>query len=123
MLQDDKVVKAVQAGGEQEEAVGAWDVASRLSYFLWASMPDEELFELAEGGSLLDPEVLRDQVDRMIDDERSDTLGTVLAAQWLGFDNVGTRVRADPIDNPFATDTLYEAMRAETSLLFMSLVS
>ena len=62
-------------------------------------MPDQELFDLAARGELHDPETLRAQVVRMLADRRADTLGTVFAAQWLGFQHVGTRIWLDPIDN------------------------
>ena len=102
--------------------ISDWDLASRLSYFLWSSMPDEELRDLARRGELRDPDVLAGQVDRMLADPRADTLGTSFAAQWLGFQHVGTRIWLDPIDNPWCTDTLMTAMRDESSMFFLSLV-
>ena len=102
--------------------INAWELASRLSYFLWSSMPDEELFALAATNRLVEPDVLEAQIDRMLADPRADTLGDVFAAQWLGFEHIGTRIRLDPIDFPWCTDSLMDAMRAETSLFFLSLV-
>ncbi len=102
--------------------IDAWELASRVSYFLFSSMPDEELFQLAESGRLLDEGVLDGQIERMLADPKADTLGDVFAAQWLGFEHVGTRIRLDPIDFPWCTDSLMDAMRAETSLFFLSLV-
>ena len=102
--------------------ISDWDLASRLSYFLWSSMPDEALRDLARRGELRDPDVLAGQVDRMLADPRADTLGTSFAAQWLGFQHVGTRIWLDPIDNPWCTDTLMTAMRDESSMFFLSLV-
>ena len=102
--------------------ISDWDMASRLSYFLWASMPDAELRDLARRGALSDPAVLEAQVDRMLADPKADTLGTSFAAQWLGFQQVGSRIWLDPIDNPWCTDTLMTAMRDESSMFFMSLV-
>ena len=99
-----------------------WDLASRLSYFLWSSMPDAELRDLARRGVLGDPDVLDAQVDRMLADPKADALGTSFAAQWLGFEQVGTRIWLDPIDNPWCTDTLMTAMRDESALFFLSLV-
>ena len=119
-----KFLLRVEAGdaGAESYRVSDWELASRLSYFLWASMPDEELFGLAESGRLSDPAVIEEQVFRMLLDEKANTLGNVFAAQWLGFHNVGTRIWLDPIDNPWCTDTLMTAMRDETSMFFMSLV-
>ncbi len=116
------------APGEASDATPAayrisdWDLASRLSYFLWASMPDAELRDLARRGVLGDPDVLAGQVDRMLADPKADTLGTNFAAQWLGFQHVGTRIWLGPIDNPWCTATLMAAMRDESSLFFLSLV-
>lgn len=102
--------------------VNDWELASRLSYFLWATMPDEELFRLAREGQLHEKDVLAQQVERMLADPKADTLATVFAAQWLGFGQVGNRIRLDPIDFPWCTDALMDAMRAESSLFFMSLL-
>ena len=102
--------------------ISDWDLASRLSYFLWSSMPDDELLDLARRGALRDPDILSAQVDRMLADPRADTLGTSFAAQWLGFQQVGTRIWLDPIDNPWCTDTLMTAMRDESSMFFLSLI-
>ena len=102
--------------------ISDWDLASRLSYFLWASMLDAELRDLARRDELSDLDVLEAQVDRMLADRNADTLGTSFAAQWLGFQQVGTRIWLDPIDNPWCTDTLMTAMRDESSMFFMSLI-
>lgn len=68
---------------EQQRPLNDWELASRLSYFLWSSMPDEQLFELAENGELHQPEVLQAQVDRMLIDERSQGFVNGFGAQWL----------------------------------------
>ena len=101
--------------------VSDWELASRLSYFLWASMPDDELFELARSGRLHEPTVLAQQIERMLKDFRSESLGSLFAAQWLGFAELD-RVQRDQIENPWATDTLVAAMKSESALLFHSLV-
>jgi hypothetical protein len=101
--------------------ISDWELASRLSYFLWASMPDAELFRLADAGNLHDPGVLANQVERMLHDRKAETLGSIFAAQWLGFTDLG-RVRPGQIDNPWATDSLIAAMKAESAMLFNSLV-
>jgi len=102
--------------------VNDWELASRLSYFLWSTMPDDELFDLARAGRLQEPAVLKGQLARMLADPKADTLATVFAAQWLGFGQVGNRVRLGPIDFPWCTDTLMDSMRAESSLFFLSLL-
>jgi hypothetical protein len=101
--------------------ISDYELATRLSYFLWASMPDDQLFDLARLGRLSDPQILRVQVDRMLDDSRSETLGTQFAAQWFGTENLN-RVRPGQIDNPWATDGLIQAMKAETAMLFETLI-
>jgi len=119
-----KFLLRVEAGHEGPDPfpVSDWELASRLSYFLWSSMPDQELFDVAARGELRDPVTLERQVDRMLADAKADTLGTVFAAQWLGFQHVGTRIWLDPIDNPWCTATLMTAMRDESSLFFLSLL-
>ncbi len=108
--------------GTNPELINDFDLASRLSYFLWASMPDEELLQLAEQGRLSKPEVLQSQIDRMLKNRRSKTLGYVFGGQWLGFEDVGIRRRQDPIDNPWCTESLMTAMRAESALFLHSLI-
>ncbi len=110
------------ANSDQPYAITDWELASRLSYFLWASMPDDELLEHAKTGQLREPAVLKAQVSRMLADPKSDTLGSVFTAQWLGSQHLGTRVRMDPIDNPWCTDSLMAAMRDETAMFFNSIV-
>ena len=58
----------------------------------------------------------------MLKDSRSESLGRIFASEWLNTDDVGPRIRKDPIDNPWCTETLMAAMREETSLFFHSLV-
>ncbi|MFP6739028.1 MAG: DUF1592 domain-containing protein [Planctomycetota bacterium] len=70
--------------------VDAYELASRLSYFLWASMPDAELFSLAADGRLLDETVLLAQVDRMLKSPRRISLSEDFAGQWLGFGELWT---------------------------------
>lgn len=117
------LIRAEQDGPQANSAfpVTQWELASRLSYFLWASMPDDELFRLAETNQLRQPDILARQVDRMLGDPRAQTLGRIFAAQWLGFTDLG-RVRPGQIDNPWATDSLIEAMQQESAMLFNSLV-
>ncbi|MDG2224139.1 MAG: DUF1592 domain-containing protein [Rubripirellula sp.] len=102
-------------------SISDYELATRLSYFLWASMPDDQLFDLARMGRLSDPKILRVQVDRMLNDPRSETLGAQFAAQWFGTENLD-RVRPGQIDNPWATDGLIQAMKAETAMLFETLI-
>ena len=71
--------------GVKPQPVSGWELAGRLSYFLWSSTPDDELFRLAATGSIRDPEVLVRQAGRMLGDDRTRALAVEFAAQWLGF--------------------------------------
>ena len=99
-----------------------YEVASHLSYFLWASMPDEKLLELAAQGKLHDEEVLRGQVRRMMRDPRARGLADGFAAQWLGIRPLGKTVRPDARTFPEFDDELAAAMREETVLFFDAIV-
>ncbi len=72
------------AAGLKPQPVSSWELASRLSYFLWSSMPDAELFRVAATGSIREPDVLVEQARRMLQHARTRTLAVEFAAQWLG---------------------------------------
>ncbi len=93
------------------------ELASRLSYFLWSSMPDDQLLTLAEAGKLRDPGVLDAQVKRMLDDPRSSAIADNFAGQWLEIRNLDV-VRPDPKRFPEWNPDLREAMRTETRMFF-----
>jgi hypothetical protein len=97
------------------------ELASRLSFFLWSSVPDEELLGLAEKGKLADPQVLKQQVQRMLDDPKSDALTSNFAGQWLYIRNVAT-VKPDPAIFPDFDESLRASMRQETELFFDSIL-
>jgi hypothetical protein len=99
-----------------------YEVASHLSYFLWATMPDETLIELASRAKLHDEAVLREQVRRMLRDPRSRGLADGFAAQWLGTRSLGKTVRPDARTFPEFDDELAAAMREETILFFDAIV-
>ena len=91
-------------------------VASRLSFFLWSSIPDEPLLELAENGRLTDPAVLEGQVRRMLADPSAiDALVDGFAAQWLNLRLLPEKL-ADPIKYPDFDDSLLDAFRQETEM-------
>ncbi|MBT6852484.1 MAG: DUF1592 domain-containing protein, partial [Opitutae bacterium] len=92
-------------------------LASRLSYFLWSSMPDKQLFELAEQGKLKDPAVLTKQVDRMLADPKSKRLTSNFLRVWLELDNIGKMPPSKEFVS-FYRDNLESAMRRETEFLF-----
>lgn len=103
--------------------INDWELASRLSFFLWSTLPDDELLQLAERQELHQPTVLAAQVQRMLANPRAEALGRNFAAQWLGSEHIGSRVRLDPIDNPWCTDSLMDAMKEETALFVHSLIA
>lgn len=109
----------------QQEGVyqlGDYPLASRLSYFLWSSMPDDELWSLAEQGRLHDKDVLRQQVRRMIADPRSIALAQNFATQWLGITSLGETRRPDSGRFPEFTDSLAADERREVVLFVDSIL-
>jgi hypothetical protein len=99
-----------------------YEVASHLSYFLWGTMPDAELLQLASQGKLHDNTVLRAQVQRMMRDPRARGLADGFAAQWLGIRPLGVTIRPDAKAFPEFDRELAAAMREETLLLFNTIV-
>ena len=97
------------------------ELASRLSFFLWSSIPDEELLELAEAGKLGETDVLKQQVQRMLKDRRSHSLVSNFASQWLHLRNLDS-ITPDLRLFPDFDDNLRQAMRQETELLFTSVL-
>ncbi len=107
--------------GEGSRPLDAYELASRLSYFLWSSMPDEQLFSLAKSGELIRAEVLRSEVKRMLDDPKSEALTRNFAGQWLQFRNLES-VTPDPSLFPDFTPKLRDAMKKETELFFTTIM-
>ena len=105
------------AAGDGPQPVAAIELASRLSFLIWSSGPDDRLLDAAEDGSLLRPETLRDEVDRMLADPRSASLTANFAAQWLQLRNLDA-VNPDLRLFPDFDDNLRTAMRRETELVF-----
>lgn len=101
----------------QVHSVSDIELASRLSYFLWSSAPDDELLALAESGKLGKPGVMDAQVKRMIADPRAVALAENFAGQWLETRNLDM-VKPDPQKFPQWNDDLKLAMKAETRLFF-----
>jgi hypothetical protein len=101
--------------------IGDLDLASRLSFFLWSSIPDEELLAAAAAGTLHQPAVLERQVRRMLADSRSGALVDNFAAQWLRLRNLDS-VTPDMRLFPDFDDNLRQAFRRETELFFESVL-
>ena len=102
-------------------AISEFELASRLSFFLWSSLPDDELHDLALRGELSRPDVLEMQVRRMLQDRRSQSLVTNFASQWLYLRNLES-LTPDLRTFPDFDDNLRQAFRRETELFFESIL-
>jgi len=102
-------------------SVSDFELASRLGFFLWSSIPDDELLSAAESGHLRKPDMLRNQVRRMMADPRSRALVTNFASQWLHLRNLDS-ITPDMRLFPDFDDNLRQAFRRETELFFDSVV-
>jgi hypothetical protein len=98
------------------------ELASRLSFFLWSSIPDDELLDTAVEGRLRQPNVLEAQVRRMLADPRADALVSNFPGQWLQLRNLEQRVIPDLLMFPDFDDNLRKAFRRETELLFSTVL-
>ena len=98
------------------------ELASRLSFFLWSSIPDDELIDRAEDGTLGDPHVLERQVRRMLADGRANALVENFAGQWLHLRNMES-VYPDPLEFPDFDENLRDAYQAETELFIEQLLN
>lgn len=103
------------------QPVGDFELASRLSYFLWSSMPDGELLRAAADKSLRKSELLEAQVRRMLADKRAVNLVENFAAQWLQLRNLG-RTKPDPARFPTVDDELLDAMKRETGMFVEAVI-
>ncbi|HTQ08615.1 MAG TPA: DUF1592 domain-containing protein, partial [Fimbriimonadaceae bacterium] len=101
--------------------LGSYEIASRLSYFLWSSMPDQELFALAAKNRLQDPQVLAEQITRMLKDPKAQALGDNFAGQWLETRKL-EEVRPDRKLYPEYTPEIRRAMETETKMFFEDVV-
>jgi mono/diheme cytochrome c family protein len=102
---------------DQSRTISDHELATRLSYFLWSSMPDDELFQLADKGELRKPGVLKAQVARMLKDTKSQSLMSDFAGQWLMLRSVWG-VTPDTAIYPTWDDRLKAAMVRETEMYF-----
>ncbi len=98
------------------------ELASRLSFFLWSTIPDDQLLNVASQGKLKDPAVLEQQVRRMLADKRADTLVSNFADQWLYLRNL-KNIQPDFQTFPDFDDNLRQAMKRETELFVGSIIS
>lgn len=98
-----------------------FELASRISFFLWSSIPDDGLLDAAARGQLRDGQVMEQHVKRMLADPRAEALVNNFAAQWLFLRNLASTT-PDPRQYPDFDDNLRQAMRKETELFFASVV-
>jgi cytochrome c551/c552 len=97
------------------------DLASRLSFFLWGTLPDQTLLKAADEGALRNPAVFDKQVQRMLADSRASALSTRFAAQWLRLQDVD-KIRPDGLLYPYWDGSLSESFVRETELFFDSIL-
>ena len=102
--------------------VDDFELASRLSYFLWSSMPDRELFKLASEGKLQDPKVIEEQVERMLLDEKSKALGMHFGGQWFGWEELRSSANPDAEKYPQFTFKLRVLLYQESMMFFNDLL-
>ena len=102
--------------------INDYELASRLSYFLWSSMPDDELFQLAAQKRLHSPGVLDAQITRMLRSPKAGAFADSFAGQWLKARELYTSAKPDPNRFPGYTDSLRNAMYGETIAFFQSVI-
>lgn len=104
--------------------LGHYEMASRLSYFLWGTMPDQRLMDLAAKGQLQDPLVLRDLVAHMLPDQRTREFAEQFVEQWLDTRQLGREIKPDPALYPaFYDEEIAAAIRYEPYLFFQELLA
>lgn len=109
------------AAGRKIVPLDDYQLASRLSYLLWATLPDAELSALADRGTLHEPAILQAQVKRLLQDPRSRALFDGFGAQWLGLGDLEGKT-FDPAKFPLMTAAMRTAMYEEARLFFESIV-
>ncbi|MBM3965644.1 MAG: DUF1592 domain-containing protein [Planctomycetes bacterium] len=110
-----------EPSGPEKRPIQSYELASRLSYFLWSTMPDEPLEKLCVNDRLMDPKVRAAEVDRMLDDPRSMSFVRQFTDQWLRLEYMD-RVAVNREFYPQFDDSLKEQMRAETHAFFAELM-
>lgn len=106
-----------QNASSEPRLIGDYEIASRLSYFLWDSMPDDELLRLAAEGKLNQPDVLREQAVRLLKDRKSREWSESFVEQWLGTRELGRNVKPERVANRYSNE-LEWALKQEPVLFF-----
>ena len=109
-------------GLDEPHLLNDYELATRLSYFLWSSMPDEKLFKLAGEKRLGQPQILEAEVRRMLQDAKAQALAENFTGQWLGVARLETTVQPDARRFPSYTPALRAAMQKEPAEFFLSLL-
>jgi len=102
--------------------LGGYELASRISYFLWSSMPDDELLAAAASGALEDPNVIQAQVKRMLQDPRAEAFGRLFGGQWMGISQLGETKEPDVNLFPEYSMALADTMQAEAYAYFNDII-
>ncbi len=107
---------------EEERELSPFDLASRLSYALWAAPPDDSLFNAAQSGRLTDPDELKSQIGRMLADERSSEFVNGFLDSWLNLRDIGNLPPPRKAASEYYAENLPESMKQETRLFFRNLL-
>ncbi len=102
--------------------LGGFELASRLSYFLWSNMPDDELMAAAAADKLRDPNEIAAQVKRMMQDPKAEAFGRLFGGQWLGISQLGETKKPDPDMFPEYSDALADVMKQEAYAYFNGII-
>ena len=116
------LVKPVAAATTPVKALSNWELASRLSYFIWSSIPDDELRRAAAAGELTDPQQLRKQATRMLADPKARRLATEFFGQWLGFYQFDQFKGVDTSRFPEFTNDVRSSMYDEAVTFFEHII-
>lgn len=112
----------VEASNNSDSSIDSYELASRLSYFLWSSLPDDQLFQLAANGTLSNPEVLKTEASRMLEDSRSWSFIEEFSDQWLDLSGVN-RIAINPNYFPDFNPDLKKEMQLETQHFFAEVLT
>ena len=112
----------MEPAGDEKRNLNDWELATRLSYFLWSTMPDERLFELATQGLLQEPNILKAEITRMLADPRAEQFHVGFMQQWLQLDRVGI-VSVDQSQFPDFNPAIKRDMEQQSIELFAELLN
>ena len=112
----------MEPASDERRSINGWEMASRLSYFLWSTMPDEKLLKLAASGELLEDGILAAEVDRMLSDSRASRFVEQFTNQWLQLERLES-VAVDPKRYPKVDEQLKQALRLETQTFFSTILA